>query len=319
MNPTQLVKRELLDPRPENEAGLRPIAGAVNIPFAELSARLHELPPKSEIIQVVGPPDLATTVVEWLTQHGRVARVVAGQAEATADTSPVRSEARANEVGRLWEPSAFLEEVAGQLRLCAGESPGAPGSALDLACGSGRNAVFLACCGWKVTAVDILPDALDLGRELERLYARGWHAVKWICADIHTANAGGTPQPNEYAGGTPWPQQVLPERMGPQQLGWRPDEQFDLVTMFRYLDRGLVRQLPDWVKPGGSIVLETFTTEHRQRHGRPARAAHVLRPGELRELFAAVLSRMRLRHYSEGWRGAEHTARLWVQCSAPGN
>lgn len=319
MNPARLVKRDLLDPRPESEAGLRPIPNAVNIPFAELGTRLHELPPKSESIQVVGPPELATSVVEWLVQHGRVARVVAGQAEATAGTSPVRSEARANEVGRLWEPSAFLEEVAAQLQLRAGESPVAPGSALDLACGSGRNAVFLACCGWKVTAVDILPDALDLGRALERRYASGCQAVNWICADISTVNTSAMLRANEYTGAAPAPQQVLPERMAPQQSGWRPDEQFDLVTMFRYLDRGLVRQLPNWVNPGGSIVLETFTTEHRQRHGRPARAAHVLRPGELRELFAPMLSRMWLRHYSEGWRGAEHTARLWAECSAPGS
>ena len=43
-----------------------------------------------------------------------------------------------------------------------------PGSrALDLACGSGRNAVYLALAGMQVTAVDILPDALE-----QALYAR---------------------------------------------------------------------------------------------------------------------------------------------------
>jgi tellurite methyltransferase len=42
-------------------------------------------------------------------------------------------------------PSPLLVETAGKLK---------PGRALDLACGTGRNAVWLAEHGWKVTAVD---------------------------------------------------------------------------------------------------------------------------------------------------------------------
>ena len=42
-------------------------------------------------------------------------------------------------------PSPFLVEVADQL---------APGRALDLACGHGRNALYLAKLGWNVSAVD---------------------------------------------------------------------------------------------------------------------------------------------------------------------
>ena len=37
-----------------------------------------------------------------------------------------------------------------------------PGSALDLACGAGRNALWLAEHGWSVTAVDGAPAAIDI-------------------------------------------------------------------------------------------------------------------------------------------------------------
>src|SRR5512132_4179511 len=46
------------------------------------------------------------------------------------------------------EPTRLLAETAIHLK---------PGRALDLACGSGRNAVWLADHGWRVTAVDRSP------------------------------------------------------------------------------------------------------------------------------------------------------------------
>ena len=58
-----------------------------------------------------------------------------------------------------------------------------PGRALDLACGAGRNAVWLAERGWSVTAVDFSDVALSMARELAE--ARGT-VVEWIEADVLT-------------------------------------------------------------------------------------------------------------------------------------
>ena len=57
----------------------------------------------------------------------------------------------------------------------------APGRALDLACGEGRNAVWLAERGWKVTAVDFSDVAL--AKALELAVSRNVH-VDWVLADV---------------------------------------------------------------------------------------------------------------------------------------
>ena len=64
----------------------------------------------------------------------------------------------------LWsrEPNAFLAELADALP---------PGRALDLGAGEGRNAVWLAGRGWRVTALDV--SAVALARAAERAAEEG--------------------------------------------------------------------------------------------------------------------------------------------------
>jgi SAM-dependent methyltransferase len=74
----------------------------------------------------------------------------------------------------LWsfEPNRFLVRETEGL---------APGRALDLACGEGRNALWLAARGWQVTAVDFSPVALDRGRERAD---RDGLTVSWVEGDV---------------------------------------------------------------------------------------------------------------------------------------
>lgn len=70
------------------------------------------------------------------------------------------------------EPNRFLVAEVGELE---------PGRALDLACGEGRNAVWLAERGWKVTGVDFSAVGLAKARRLAE--SRGVE-VEWILADV---------------------------------------------------------------------------------------------------------------------------------------
>lgn len=76
--------------------------------------------------------------------------------------------------GLVWaaEPNRFLAAEAVDLPA---------GRALDLACGEGRNAVWLAEQGWQVTGVDFSQVGLDKG---ERLAQERGVQVRWVLADL---------------------------------------------------------------------------------------------------------------------------------------
>lgn len=70
------------------------------------------------------------------------------------------------------EPNRFLVDEVADL---------APGRALDVACGEGRNAVWLATRGWQVTGVDFSAVGLDKAR---RLAENRGVVVDWVTADV---------------------------------------------------------------------------------------------------------------------------------------
>jgi len=59
-----------------------------------------------------------------------------------------------------------------------------PGRALDLAAGEGRNTVWLAERGWRVTAVDFSRVGLEKGRKLSAARGVAEDQVTWIVADL---------------------------------------------------------------------------------------------------------------------------------------
>ncbi len=70
-------------------------------------------------------------------------------------------------------PNQFIEAECADLP---------PGRAVDLACGEGRNAIWLAARGWEVTAVDFSQVALDKGRTLASQVDVEID-VDWVCGD----------------------------------------------------------------------------------------------------------------------------------------
>jgi len=72
-------------------------------------------------------------------------------------------------------PNVFLPALVADL---------VPGAALDLACGEGRNAIWLATNGWDVTAVDFSPVGIEKARTLA-----GHVSVRWVVDDVTTYRA----------------------------------------------------------------------------------------------------------------------------------
>ncbi len=81
------------------------------------------------------------------------------------------------------EPNVFVvRELAGL----------APGRALDLGAGEGRNAIWLAERGWQVTAVDF--SAVALAKAAKLAAARGAPGITWVDADLR----GYQPPPGSF-------------------------------------------------------------------------------------------------------------------------
>jgi len=143
-----------------------------------------------------------------------------------------------------------------------------PGRALDIAGGTGRNAIWLAHRGWEVTIVD----ASDVGLRIATRNAE----ARGLTLDVVHADLGVDP---------------LPE--GP----------FDLALLFHYLDRALFPRIPAVLRPGGLLVGAIATVRNLERHPRPPRE-HVLDEGEL----PGLLDGLELVRYEETWRDDRHNA-----------
>jgi SAM-dependent methyltransferase len=121
------------------------------------------------------------------------------------------------------EPLPFVVEIAGALK---------PGRALDLACGSGRHAIWLARHGWSVTAVDGSPAAIAILKN-----GIGNLPVEVLIADL---------EKHEYS---------------------ITREAWDLVVMSLYLQKDLFEPAKLGVRPGGVLIAITLLEEA----GKPAR------------------------------------------------
>ena len=128
-----------------------------------------------------------------------------------------------------------------------------PGRALDVACGAGRHALPLAEHGWRVVGVDISPVGLRIAQAAAR---ERQLQLDLVALDMER-----------------WP---------------LPSAHFDLICVFRYLDRSLFPRLVEALRPGGTLIYETFTVAQRGLEGGPRSDALLLQPGELPRLFASL-------------------------------
>lgn len=121
---------------------------------------------------------------------------------------------------------------------------------LDLACGTGRHAVYLAGLGQRVDAVDI---DLTLSEPV-----RATPGVTWRQADLE------------------------------QGSGHIPEGIYQGIVVTNYLHRPLFTEIIAGLAPCGVLIYETFA-HGQEAYGRPRNPLHLLLPGELLEVVRGQL------------------------------
>jgi len=171
----------------------------------------------------------------WIPEPTRCFR---GWHDGAMDIAGWEEKYRSGDRGSEDAPTILVVEIAEKL---------APGTAIDLACGAGRNALYLAEQGWAVTAVDASEKAIELVQL--RSAARG--------LEVHTKVADLTAP--DFT--------ILPGA-------------FDLILIAYYLQRDLFAKAKAALRPDGVIVAIAHTPELGEKWNEKR-----ARPGELREFF----------------------------------
>ena len=136
-----------------------------------------------------------------------------------------------------------------------------PGTALDLACGRGGNAIYLASQGYSVDAVDVSPVGLELAREAARKAGVRVHCVcQDLLADIDIS-------------------------------GWC----YDLIVMYHFIAPDLLARLSQALRTGGVLMVEQHMTGFPGAAG-PGSDRFRVAPGEL----AAAVTGLEILQIEEG-------------------
>jgi SAM-dependent methyltransferase len=146
------------------------------------------------------------------------------------------------------------------------------GSALDLACGAGQNAVALVERGRPTAAIDVSLIALDRAEALAR--SRG----------VRVRRAAASSIPEKF----PARSAELLLIHADLENFLLPISAFEVILCFRYLQRSLFAAMESALRPGGILVFETFTRDQLSFDRGPRNPDHLLQPGELRSAFPGL-------------------------------
>lgn len=144
---------------------------------------------------------------------------------------------------RKTNPVSLLSDWLPRLRV---------GRALDVACGAGRNAMFLAEAGFEVDAIDISTEGLQ---QLAQKAAAANLDIRCIEHDLD--------QPYAFA------------------------QDYDLIVVLWYVNLPLITQLCDCLAPGGYLLCEEHLRCDEDVIG-PGNPAFRVAPGALRQAVAAL-------------------------------
>lgn len=252
IHPTAIAA--LIDCRPEADYVLGHHQGACSLPASALFARLHELPKRSQTLQLCGQTDDLAIARAFLLERGYQLLEDLVWSDPLAEQLKQAGRLETGPQSRQWWQAAplvqvFVQELMSRYRIQASQG-------LDLGCGAGRDLIYLAQQGWEMTGVDWSADSLTRVQQLAR--SQGLN-IRTLQRDLETQ---ANPLP-EFAAAS-----------------------FGLICVARYLHRPLFPLLRNLLKPGGLIIYQTFMQGcENTRVGRPRNPKFLLAPHELAEQF----------------------------------
>lgn len=172
-----------------------------------------------------------------------------------ADRNKWDARYRAGSYSERTHPTALLERHISSFNV---------GRALDIACGAGRNSLYLASLGYRVDGVDISEAALERARSSAA--ERDLH-LHLTASDLDHG---------------------LPDAIA-------SDTRYDLIVVVRYVNTKLVKDLCNLLAPGGALVCEEHLVSAEDVAG-PSTPAWRVGPGELLEAARSL----DIRFYREG-------------------
>ncbi|MGA8539766.1 MAG: class I SAM-dependent methyltransferase [Terriglobales bacterium] len=140
------------------------------------------------------------------------------------------------------------------------------GSALDLAGGAGRHAIWLAKQGWEVTLIDISETGVEQARQSTGPLASHIH---FVVDDLTHFKAAQT------------------HFDGCKETGFK-ETGFGVVMAFFYLQREIINEVVAAVRPGGLLVYKTYLRAQAKLPRGPKNPEHMLDPSELLQLAAGL-------------------------------
>ena len=171
------------------------------------------------------------------------------------------------------EPAGLVRELLPLLPL---------GSALDLACGTGRHSLLLAERHQPVTAVDGSRVALEILAERARAasHPKSGHGPSRLTANV--------PCPYEESSTIAASRHGIRLAQVDLEQADLPVNSFSLILCVNYLQRSLFSQIARALVPGGMLLFETYTRAQLEFAGGPRNPAYLLEPGELRVGFPSL-------------------------------
>lgn len=214
--------------------------------WPELQQRLNELPAAPADLGLIAPEAQLDAIQSFLREKGY--NLVSCLTDIEFTNSPPPGLVVGLKSARLWSPNPLLQQVIQRDLLQVSH---APLTALDLGCGGGRDAVFLAEQGWQVTAIDQEQRVIERAKTLAQ---NNQTQVNWRVCDVRRADC-------------------------------LPASSFDLILMMRFLNRDLYPYIRRHTRPGGYVLIQTFV-EGVEKFGSPKNPQFILQKGELAKEFA---------------------------------